>query len=144
MCCSCELQVGNLNMSDLSEEGIYGSELFNFMRDVVESDEKLKQDSIKKVNSVVVLTLKNKQHKQQSWVMDFKKEGTVKKLEGRAPKSNFSITMSDNDFVKLVDNKVNAQKLFMSGKLKVKGDIMKAASIETFLRAVDPRPKAKL
>lgn len=88
--------------------------------------------------------MKNKQHKQQSWVMDFKKKGTVTKLEGPAPKSNFSITMSDTDFVKLVDNQMNAQKLLMSGKLKVKVDIMKAASIETFLSAVDLRPKAKL
>lgn len=32
----------------------------------------------------------------------------------------------------------------MAGKLKVKGDLIKAASIETFLKAVDPRKKAKL
>lgn len=131
-------------MSDLSKEGFNGSELFNFMRDIVDSDEKLKQDSIKKVNSMVLLTLRNKERKQQSWLMDFKKEGKVSKVDGPAPKTNIAITMSDADFVKLVDSKVNAQKLFMSGKLKVKGDIMKAASIETFLKSVDPRAKAKL
>lgn len=32
----------------------------------------------------------------------------------------------------------------MSGKLKVKGNLMKAVSIEKILRAADPRPKAKL
>lgn len=76
--------------------------------------------------------------------MDFKKEGKVSMVEGRPPKTDISLTMYDIDFVKLIDNKINAQRLFMSGNLKVKGDLMKAASIETFLRSVDPRTKAKL
>lgn len=95
-------------MSDLSREGFNGSELFNLMRDIVDTDEKLKLESIRKVNSVVLLTLKNKEGKKQSWVMDFKKEGSVSLLNGPSPKANISLTMSDTDFVELVDNKVNA------------------------------------
>jgi putative sterol carrier protein len=32
--------------------------------------------------------------------------------------------LNDAEFQKLVEGKANAQKLFMSGKLKVKGDVM--------------------
>jgi hypothetical protein len=41
-----------------------------------------------------------------------------------------TLSLSDTDFGKLVDGKANAQRLFMSGKLKVKGDVMKATKME--------------
>lgn len=130
---------------DLSEEGIIGSELFNFMQSVVDQDEALKKKAIAKVKSVVVLTLKGKGGKTKSWLMDFKKDGTVKKIEGQAPKADLTLIMADTNFVKLVNNEVSSQKLFLSGKVKVKGNVMKAANLEPFLRSVDPRqPKAKL
>jgi hypothetical protein len=37
--------------------------------------------------------------------------------------------LSDADFGKLVEGKANAQKLFMSGKLKVRGDVMSVRSV---------------
>lgn len=37
-----------------------------------------------------------------------------------------TLSLSDDDFGKLVSGKANAQKLFMSGKLKVKGRMPKA------------------
>ena len=36
-----------------------------------------------------------------------------------------TLSLSDEDFGKLVGGKTQAQRLFMSGKLKVKGDVMK-------------------
>lgn len=38
-----------------------------------------------------------------------------------------TLSLSDDDFGKLVSGKANAQKLFMSGKLKVKGKIQLAS-----------------
>jgi hypothetical protein len=55
-----------------------------------------------------------------------KETGTVGK--GVAPegkKAAVTLILSDKDFGQLVAGKANAQKLFMSGKLKVKGDVMK-------------------
>jgi len=49
--------------------------------------------------------------------------------------------MNDEDFEKLVTGKANAQKMFMSGKLKVKGDIMKATRVESVLKKVQMKPK---
>lgn len=37
-----------------------------------------------------------------------------------------TLSLSDEDFAKLVSGKTQAQRLFMSGKLKIKGDVMKA------------------
>lgn len=40
------------------------------------------------------------------------------------------MSLSDGDFQKLIDGKAAAQRLFMGGKLKVKGDVMKATKAE--------------
>jgi putative sterol carrier protein len=50
--------------------------------------------------------------------------------KGTAPegkKAAVTLVLSDADFEKLVQGKANAQKLFMSGKLKVRGDVMKVS-----------------
>lgn len=53
-----------------------------------------------------------------------------------------TLILSDENFGKLTDQKANAQKLFMSGKLKVKGNVMKATKLEPILKKA--RPSAKL
>lgn len=54
-----------------------------------------------------------------------------------------SLSLSDEDFGKLVSGKANAQRLFMAGKLKVKGDVMKATKMEPILKKAQT-VKAKL
>lgn len=129
----------------LAEEGFYGSELFDFMQSIVDDDPSLKKRSMAKVNAVCVITLRNKDGKQKSWVMDFKNDGLVRKINSeKPPKTEIHLFLKDADFVKLINNEANPQRLFMSGRLKIKGNIVKAASIELFLRSVDPRTRAKL
>lgn len=43
--------------------------------------------------------------------------------------------MSDDTFQGLADGKVNPQKAFMTGQLKVKGNIMLATKLSTVLNA---------
>lgn len=129
------------NKIDLSEEGFEGTTLLNFMRDVLDQEPKIRSDSVKEVKSNIILTLKNKQGKIKSWFFEFKEKGEVTKLDGNPPKADVTIVLKDTDFIKLVDNKVNPQKLYLNGRLKVNGNIMKAISIEKVLRAADPRPK---
>ena len=43
--------------------------------------------------------------------------------EGAAPKADVTITIKDGDFVQLVEGKLNAQTAFMSGKIKIKGNM---------------------
>lgn len=52
-----------------------------------------------------------------------------------------TLLLSDEDFGKLVSGKANAQRLFMSGKLKVKGDVMKATKMEPILKKAQIKPK---
>ena len=49
--------------------------------------------------------------------------------------------LSDQDFQNLVGGKASAQKLFMSGKLKVKGGVMKATKAEPILKKAQPKAK---
>ena len=49
-----------------------------------------------------------------------------------------TLSLSDEDFGKLVAGKANAQRVFMSGKLKVKGDVMKATKLEPVLAKTRP------
>lgn len=52
------------------------------------------------------------------------------------------LTLSDADFQKLIDGKAKAQQLFMSGKLKIKGNVMKATKLDPVLSKA--RTKANL
>ena len=56
-----------------------------------------------------------------------------------------TLLLSDEEFQKLIDGKANAQKLFMSGKLKIKGDMMKATKLDPILKKAQAKgPSAKL
>lgn len=62
--------------------------------------------------------------------------------KGAPPKkASVTLSLSDDDFGKLVTGKANAQKLFMSGKLKVKGDVMKATKMEPILKKAQTSAK---
>lgn len=52
-----------------------------------------------------------------------------------------TLVLSDKDFGELVAGKANAQKLFMSGKLKVRGDVMKATKMEPILKRAQTKAK---
>ncbi|KAF2033146.1 sterol-binding-like protein [Setomelanomma holmii] len=93
-----------------------------------------RKDAIKKGGAIFSFQLKNA-GKEESWYIDLKESGTVGK--GAAPegkKAAVTLVLSDKDFGSLVAGKANAQKLFMSGKLKVKGDVMKATKLDPILK----------
>ena len=52
-----------------------------------------------------------------------------------------TLSLSDDDFGSLVAGKANAQRLFMSGKLKIKGDVMKATKLEPVLKKAQTKAK---
>ncbi|VVT58993.1 uncharacterized protein SAPINGB_P006487 [Magnusiomyces paraingens] len=81
-------------------------------------------------------------NKTESWYLDLKKKGAVGKGTSPAGPADITLNVSEENFGKLVDGSASAQRLFMSGKLKVKGNVMKAASIETVLKAAqNAKPK---
>ncbi len=51
--------------------------------------------------------------------------------EGKAEKSNITITMSAQDFLDLVAGKLNGQTAFLTGKLKIQGDMTLALKLQS-------------
>lgn len=76
-----------------------------------------------KGQAVFAFKLKNNAGKEQSWYIDLKENGEVKK--GEPAKANVTLSLSDEDFGKMVSGRAQPQQLFMAGKLKIRGDIMK-------------------
>lgn len=52
-----------------------------------------------------------------------------------------TLSLSEENFGKLVEGKANAQRLFMGGKLKVKGNVMKATKLDPVLKKAQTKAK---
>ncbi|KAF8538365.1 SCP2 sterol-binding domain-containing protein [Trichophaea hybrida] len=107
------------------------SAVFDIIHQELQSPE-AKKDFIKRANGIFVFTLKNDAGETASWTIDLKNEGTI--TVGADEKRDVELLFADADFQKLVDGKAQAQRLFMNGKLKVKGDVMKATKVEIMLK----------
>ncbi|TVY35945.1 Fatty acid-binding protein [Lachnellula subtilissima] len=117
------------------------SAAFDVINSAITSSDAERKDAIKKGNAIFAFTLKNKAGETDSWHIDLKSKGEVGKGLGDGP--TVTLSLSDEDFGKLVEGKANAQRLFMSGKLKVKGDVMKATKLNPILSKAQTA-KAKL
>ncbi len=61
-------------------------------------------------------------------------DGSAKVNEGISDSPNVTITMASNDFVDMVEGRLDSMAAFMGGKLKVKGDMMLAMQLQTLLK----------
>lgn len=64
-----------------------------------------------------------------TWTVDCS-SGEGKVTEGSSGTAKTTIVCGDSDFVGILTKKTNAQMLFMSGKLKVKGDMGLALKLQ--------------
>ncbi|WP_242342738.1 SCP2 sterol-binding domain-containing protein [Anaeromyxobacter terrae] len=53
--------------------------------------------------------------------------------EGHAPNAKCTVAATDADFLNIVNGKLNAQMAFMSGKLKIQGDMGLAMKLQQIL-----------
>ncbi|OCK85847.1 putative lipid transfer protein [Lepidopterella palustris CBS 459.81] len=119
----------------LKNDAFPSSVAFDAISASLSSDDAGRKDAIKKGGAVFAFTLKNSDGETDSWYIDLKEKGEVGK--GAAPaggKANVTLLLSDADFASLIAGKANAQKLFMAGKLKIRGDVMKATKMEPILK----------
>ncbi|KAL5333969.1 SCP2 sterol-binding domain-containing protein [Aspergillus crustosus] len=126
----------------LKDNDFPSSAAFDVINSSLQGDDAERKEAIKTAQTVVGFTLKNKDGKEQSWHLDLKDKGVVGK--GAAPaggKADVTLHLSDADFGSLVSGNANAQKLFMGGKLKIKGNIMKATKMEPVLKKAQGKAK---
>ncbi|KAL6907034.1 sterol-binding-like protein [Trichoderma evansii] len=123
----------------LKNDAFPSSEAFEAINAALSSDDAGRKDAIKNGKAVFAFTLKNKAGETASWHIDLKDKGVV--ATGLPENANVTLSLSDEDFGKLVTGKANAQRLFMSGKLKVKGDVMKATKMEPILKKAQTKAK---
>ncbi|KAI9900264.1 hypothetical protein N3K66_004526 [Trichothecium roseum] len=123
----------------LKNDKFPSSAAFDAINDALNSDEAERQNAIKQGNGVYAFTLKNTAGETESWHIDLKETGKVGTGVGTKP--NVTLSLADADFANLVIGKANAQRLFMSGKLKIKGDVMKATKMEPILKKAQTKAK---
>ncbi|MCJ1415506.1 hypothetical protein MMC32_001838 [Xylographa parallela] len=129
----------------LKNDSFPSSAAFDVINSSLQSDDAERKSAVKAAQAIFVFVLKNTQGETESWYLDLKDKGEVGK--GEAPegsKADVTLSLSDDDFGKLVAGKTQAQRLFMSGKLKVKGNVMKATKMEPILKKAQMGIKAKL
>ncbi len=61
------------------------------------------------------------------------KDGKASVAEGEAPSPNCTFTVAEGDFLDMVSGKLNGQMAFLTGKLKVAGDMGLALKLGSFL-----------
>ncbi|OJJ41980.1 hypothetical protein ASPZODRAFT_137598 [Penicilliopsis zonata CBS 506.65] len=126
----------------LKDDAFPSSAAFDVINSTLQADEAERKDTVNKAKAVVAFTLTNADGKQESWYLDLKDKGVVSK--GAAPeggKADVTLILSDADFGSLVSGKANAQRLFLGGKLKIKGNMMKATKMEPILKKAQGRAK---
>lgn len=60
-------------------------------------------------------------------------DGAAEVGEGEAESPNITLTISDENFINLVEGKLNGQTAFLTGKLKIKGDMTLAMKLQSIL-----------
>ncbi len=58
-------------------------------------------------------------------------EGSVEGGEGQADNPSITLTMADSDFASLVSGDLNGQQAFLTGKLKIQGDMTLAMKLQS-------------
>ncbi len=108
---------------------ITGGDVFYAVRDHVERN----PDLVNTVGTVFQFHLKNPD---SSWTVDLKSgKGSV--TQGTAGSADVTLEISDDDFMAMTSGAADPQKLFMSGKLKISGNVMASQKL-MFLKKIDP------
>lgn len=106
----------------------------------------LQKQTHKQLSSLVAITVTSKKSKDSHWLLDATTPTAT--LSEQPPDADspdadsppqISITVAEPALLQLMRGKTSAQRLYLAGKLKIRGNVMKAAPLESLLRA-----KAKL
>lgn len=104
------------------------SSIAHIFNDKIANKLKNNPDLASSINATYVFDLGDGGH----WSLDLTQPGGEVK-EGAIDDPDLTVTMKADDFEKLVDGSLNAQMAFMSGKLKIKGDMPLALKLQQIL-----------
>lgn len=105
----------------------------------------LDADVVNKTKAIFVFDITNPEKKNRKWTLNLKDgKGSIHEGLVEGVKPDATLALSDEDFVKLVYQDAQPQKLFMTGKLKVKGNLALAMKFENILRSMEHKAKGKL
>jgi (3R)-3-hydroxyacyl-CoA dehydrogenase / 3a,7a,12a-trihydroxy-5b-cholest-24-enoyl-CoA hydratase / enoyl-CoA hydratase 2 len=106
------------------------ADVFVAMRDTIQKN----ADLVSKVGTIFQFHLKSPD---ASWYVDLK-NGAGAVMAGSTP-ADVTLELSDEDFLAMVNGKADAQKLFMTGKLKISGNVMASQKLMILMKRVDPK-----
>ncbi|KAJ2798747.1 hypothetical protein H4R20_004710, partial [Coemansia guatemalensis] len=99
-----------------------------------------RKKEVNKTKAVYAFEVTNSEGKKHYFVVDLKQAGKVTDGVSEAeaakgqPKPDISITLNDATFVKISEGKTTAAGEFMSGKVKIKGNMMLGLKLEPLLK----------
>jgi len=96
-----------------------------------EMPKQLDANAAKGMNSTIQFNLSGDNGGQ--WYVAIK-DGKAEVHEGTAPSANMTMSMSAQDYVDMTTGKLNGQMAFMSGKLKISGDMGLAMKMQTLFK----------
>ena len=88
-------------------------------------------DAAKGMNSTIQFNLSGDDGGQ--WYTTIK-DGKAEVTKGTAPSPNMTLSMSSQDYVDMTMGKLNGQMAFMSGKLKISGDMGLAMKLQSLFK----------
>ena len=90
---------------------------------------------VKKIKATFLWNIKKDGKTAGQWFIDLKTGNGSITAGAPAGKPDCTLTVSDEDFAKIVSGKANAQQLFMTGKLKVSGNILLTQKLGELLKS---------
>ena len=93
--------------------------------------EQLNTDTARGMNSVIQFNLTGEGGGE--WYVAIA-DGTCEVSEGTHPSPNMTMTMTASDYVDMITGKLNGQMAFMSGKLKIAGDMGMAMKMQSLFK----------
>ena len=87
-------------------------------------------ENAKKINAIYKFNLTGENG--GTWTVDLKSDPPAVYAEDR--EAECTITMKADEFINLVNGKLNPQMAFMMGKLKIKGDMSLAMKLQNLLK----------
>ncbi|XP_030624235.1 peroxisomal multifunctional enzyme type 2 isoform X1 [Chanos chanos] len=89
---------------------------------------------VKKVNAIFGWEIIKEGKIAAQWTIDLKTGSGALHKGPYSGKADVTFTVSDEDFMEVVLGKLNPQKAFFAGKLKIRGNIMLSQKLETILK----------